>query len=453
MHRLWSTIKKDVRILARDKVGLIFMFGLPIILVVIVTTIQNSAFEVVSAKKIPMLVCNEDGGAVSQRFLASLDKAGVFNMTLTSGDAALQAQLHDKVALVGMVIPRGFSDKVSADAKAVAGKALHSFGLGDSSAAPTAGSQAAPTTGSQAEPTAGGATPAGAVVGTGAGELPVTIYEHPILQESFRRSVRGSVGGALQLLESQLVLQEVYRSINDKPLSDSLENTMLNGSTLGVKEVTLTKAGSAGMPNAAQHNVPSWTIFAMFFVVLSLGSSVVREKLNGTFVRLKTLPTNYMVALWSKQLTYLGVTLVQTALIFAIGVWLFPWIGLPVLHLPADGWGLLVVTLICGWCAVSYAICVGVYANTQEQATGFGAISVIILAVIGGLMVPSFVMPDSLKTFMNLSPLHWCLEAYYGLFLEGGRLSDVWVNIIPLLAITLLLQGFIWWGLKRKQLI
>lgn len=441
MHRLWSTIKKDVRILARDKVGLIFMFGLPIILVVIVTTIQNSAFEVVSAKKIPMLVCNEDGGAVSERFLASLDKAGVFDMTSTSGDSALLAQLHDKVALVGMVIPRGFSDKVSADAKAVAAKALHSFGLGDSSA------------GAGSASTAGAASSAGAVARVGAGELPVTIYEHPILQESFRRSVRGSVGGALQLLESQLVLQEVYRSINDKPLSDSLENTMLNGSTLGVKEVTLTKAGSGGMPNAAQHNVPSWTIFAMFFVVLSLGSSVVREKLNGTFVRLKTLPTNYMVALWSKQLTYLGVTLIQTALIFAIGVWLFPWIGLPGLHLPADGMGLLVVTLICGWCAVSYAICVGVYANTQEQATGFGAISVIILAVIGGLMVPSFVMPDSLKTFMNLSPLHWCLEAYYGLFLEGGRLSDVWVNIIPLLAITLLLQGFIWWGLKRKQLI
>jgi ABC-2 type transport system permease protein len=430
MHKLWSTIRKDVRILLRDKVGLIFMFGLPIILVVIVTTIQNSAFEVVSAKKIPMLVCNKDGGGVSLRFLAALDKAGVFDMQAVAGpgDSLLQARLHDKVALVGMVIPRGFSDKVNADAKAVAGKALHSFGLGDSSS--------------------GGAARVGV-----ASALPVTIYEHPILQESFRRSVRGAIGGALQLLESQLVLQEVYRSINDKPLSDSLENTMLNGSTLGIKEVTLTKSGAMGMPNAAQHNVPSWTIFAMFFVVLSLGSSVVKEKLNGTFVRLKTLPTNYMVALWSKQLTYLGVTLVQTTLIFAIGVWLFPILGLPGLHLPADGMGLIVVTLICGWCAVSYAICVGVYANTQEQANGFGAISVIILAVVGGLMVPSFVMPDSMRTFMNLSPLHWCLEAYYSLFLEGGRLSDVWVNIIPLLAMTLLLQGFIWWGLKRKQLI
>ena len=41
---------------------------------------------------------------------------------------------------------------------------------------------------------------------------------------------------------------------------------------------------------------------------------------------------------------------------------------------------LLVVTLVCGWCAVSYAICVGVFAHTQEQANGFGAVSIVILA-------------------------------------------------------------------------
>ena len=57
--------------------------------------------------------------------------------------------------------------------------------------------------------------------------------------------------------------------------------------------------------NATQHNVPAWTIFAMFFVVMSLGSSIVREKLSGSFIRLKTLPTNYFIALISKQITYL----------------------------------------------------------------------------------------------------------------------------------------------------
>ncbi len=106
-----------------------------------------------------------------------------------------------------------------------------------------------------------------------------------------------------------------------------------------------------------------------------------------------------------------------------------------------------------GWCAVSYAMCIGVFAHTQEQANGFGAISIVILAAIGGLMVPGFAMPESFRTIMKLSPLHWALQAYYGLFLEGGKLKDVLVNIIPLLSITVFLQAVTILGLKAKKLI
>jgi len=49
--------------------------------------------------------------------------------------------------------------------------------------------------------------------------------------------------------------------------------------------------------------------------------------------------------------------------------------------------------------------------------------------------------------------LHWCLEAYYGLFLEGGTLKDILMNIIPLLVITVVLQLIAIYGLKRKNLI
>jgi len=426
MYKLWATILKDVRILARDKIGLIFMFGMPIILVVVVTTIQNGVFEAVNANKVGLLLCNRDTGSASATFVRAIDKIGMFRVTLTApneSDTSLTERVRHKEAMVALVIPADFSQRMNAAATQVAGKALHSFGLEGDSGRVIAG---------KAEP--------------------VTIYYHPVLQESFRQSIKGAVSGALQLLESRLVLQAVYQSINDKPLPDSLANNLLQNQQ-SVREISVSRNGAGGTPNAAQHNVPAWTIFAMFFVVLSLGSSVVREKLNGSFVRLKTLPTPYVIALLSKQITYLVVTLLQTALIFAIGIWLFPLLGLPVLHLPHDLAGLFIVSLICGWCAVSYAICVGVFASTQEQANGFGAISILIMAVVGGLMVPSFIMPESMQTFMNISPLHWCLEAYYGLFLEGGKLADVWVNIIPLIWITLLIQGLTLWGLKRKHLI
>jgi len=191
----------------------------------------------------------------------------------------------------------------------------------------------------------------------------------------------------------------------------------------------------------------------MFFIVISLGSSVVREKQNGSFIRLKTLPTNYILSLFSKQITYTFVTIFQAIIIFSIGVWMFPLMGLPALNIPHDIFGLLLVTIICGWCASSYAICVGVFAGTQEQANGFGAVSVVILAAVGGIMIPSFVMPGSLKILMNISPLHWCIEAYYALFLEGGKLSDIITNILSLFAITVVIQLITVWRLKRKNLI
>ena len=435
MYKLWATIVKDTRILLRDKVGLIFMFVMPILLVVVVTAIQNSTFEAVNANKAPMIVCVQDTGATAKALVGAIERIGMFRLIQEPQASDIEALVHAKKAMVALIIPKGFSKYMEGKATSVAGKALNSFGLGGDTAAAGKASGGGPDSPAFAE------------------GAPLTIFYHPVLQESLRRSIKGGIGGALQVLESRLVLQAVYRSVNDKPLPDSMATALLAGHPDDIKEVSVSRDGELGIPNAAQHNVPAWTIFAMFFVVLSLGGSVVREKNNGSFVRLKTLPTAYVIALISKQLTYLGVTLLQAAVIFAIGIWVFPYLDLPSLGLPPDWGALFAVTLVCGWCAVSYAICVGVFAQTQEQSSGFGVISILILAVIGGLMVPGFILPEGMKVLMNASPLHWCLEAYYGLFLERGKLADVWVNILPLIAITLCIQGLTLWGLKKKHLI
>jgi len=281
---------------------------------------------------------------------------------------------------------------------------------------------------------------------------PVTMYYNPVLQEAFRLSVQGALHSAQQFTENRQMLQALYHSLNNQKLPDSLEREMLGNQT-GIHQIPIAKDGSRIIPNTTQHNVPAWTIFAMFFIVVSLSTNVVKEKLSGSFVRLKTLPTNYIVTLAAKQLTYIGVTLAQAIVIFSLGIFLFPLIGLPKLNLPSDLVSLLLVSLVCGWCAVSYGILLGVYSKTLEQAIGFGAASVVILAAIGGIIVPSFAMPESLGLMMKISPLHWCMEAYYKLFLESGYLKDVLYSILPLLGITLAMQLVAIARLKKQHLI
>jgi len=426
MFKLWATIKKDTRILLRDKVGIALMFVMPVILVIVVTSIQNSTFQLVDKNKLPILICNRDTGNSSKELITAIDKIGMFKVSQIAKNETekkIADAMQNSDAMLSIAIPSNFSAQVMANSKNAAGKAMNSFGLqGDT------------------------------VKTTATGLNPLTIYYNPILQQSIQLSVKGALLSALQMVESRETLRTLYFSINEKPLPQKLEDEMLNNRTV-INEVPVSKDGTRRTPNATQHNVPAWTIFAMFFIIMSLGGSVVREKTSGSFIRLKTLPTNYMVGLLSKQITYMGVAMLQALVIFSLGIWLFPFINLPALNLPADLTALVITTLICGWCAVSYAICVGVFAQTQEQANGFGAVSIVILAAVGGLMVPSFAMQGIFKSAANISPMHWCLEAYYSLFLEGGRLKDVLNNLALLLIITLLIQLITYSGLKRKNLI
>lgn len=410
----------------RDKVGLTLMFAMPIVLALIITAVQNSTFELVNHNKIKLLLCNKDTGDASGQLVTAIEKSGMFvaiRIPANESTNAIMARMQSKDALVGIVIPNGFSEKITATANDIARNALKNFDILKDTNQPTATSV-----------------------------YPLTLYYHPVLQESFRESVTGALKGALQLVQSRQIVSTLYLSLNEKRIPDSLENQIVSNQ-MPIDQIPVLRDGSKSIPNATQHNIPAWTIFAMFFIVISLGSSVVKEKQSGSFIRLKTLPTSYFTALLSKQITYLIVTLLQAATIFALGAWLFPLIGLPALNLPGDLTGLIIVSLICGWCAVSYAICIGVFSETQEQSNGFGAISIIMFAAIGGLLVPSFAMPASFRPVLNLSPLHWCLEAYYGLFLEGGRLKDVLMNILPLLCMIVFMQLIIFYGLKRKNLM
>lgn len=413
-------------ILFRDKIGLTMMFAMPVLLVIIITAVQNSTFELVNHNRIKLLICNKDTGAISKEFLKAIEKTGMFQVFEISSDikdTAVASVMHREDALVSVVIPQSFSERVNATANNIAAIALKDI-----------------ATVPNKQPLLPDSN------------LPIELYYHPALEGSFRESMEGTLKGTLQLIQSKRIVHVLYSALNEKNIPDSLEEQILNNQ-VPIKQVPVSRQGHARIPNATQHNIPSWTIFAMFFIVISLGSNVVREKTSGSFIRMKTMPTSFWFAMVSKQITYLFITLVQTALIFLLGTLLFTHIGLPPLNLPSDLTGLMIVSVICGWCAVSYSLCVGVFAQTQEQANGFGAISVLILAALGGLLVPSFAMPDAFQSILKISPLHWALESYYVLFLEEGKLKDVLMNILPLFGMAILLQLLTYIGLKRKNLI
>lgn len=78
MFKLRATILKDIRVLWRDKPGITLMFVMPIMLVIVVTNIQNSTFQLVSKNKLPILVNNRDTGQSGKQLVSTINKIGMY---------------------------------------------------------------------------------------------------------------------------------------------------------------------------------------------------------------------------------------------------------------------------------------------------------------------------------------------------------------------------------------
>ena len=193
-----------------------------------------------------------------------------------------------------------------------------------------------------------------------------------------------------------------------------------------LKLVQTERAGTSGpRPSAVQQNVPAWLVFGMFFVVASLAGLVVEERSSGTLARLQSLGVSRAALLASKGLPYLGVNAVQAALMLAVGVWLMPAIGGDALSLAHVNWPALLLALAAiSVAAVSMALAIACAVSTHAQAAAVGPIINVLMAALGGIMVPKFVMPLSMQRLAEWSPMNWGLEALLNVVLRGGDIAS-----------------------------
>ncbi len=103
--------------------------------------------------------------------------------------------------------------------------------------------------------------------------------------------------------------------------------------------------------------------------------------------------------------------------------------------------------------ATGFGIVIGTIATSHEQSSIFGSISVVILAAIGGIWVPLFMMSDVMVFISQLSPLNWGLNGYYDIFLRNAGTIDIFGNVIALWTffLTCIAVSYFYNKLKRSN--
>ena len=228
---------------------------------------------------------------------------------------------------------------------------------------------------------------------------------------------------------SQIETQSIYKTFQSQ-IGESDKVVFDQSSFITFKEIVPTIDNKEILPNSVQHNVPAWSLFAIFFIVVPLSINIVKEKGQGTQIRLITNPVPYAVLIAGKTATYLMICMIQFLLMVAVGIYLFPYLNLPILDVSGKMTLLLIVALFSGLAAIGFGILLGTIAKTQEQSAPFGATSVVILAAIGGVWVPVFAMPKIMQYISHISPMNWGLNAFYDVLLRNGDFREIMPEII-----------------------
>ena len=83
--------------------------------------------------------------------------------------------------------------------------------------------------------------------------------------------------------------------------------------------------------------------------------------------------------------------------------------------------------------AIGYGVAIGNLARTYQQASVFGAVSVVILAAVGGVWIPLFLMSPQMQLISKLSPMNWGMSGFYSIFLRDEGFLSVLPEGIALL--------------------
>ncbi len=423
MRTLLANIKKELLLLFRDKTGLAFLFFMPIVLVVLMTVLQDSTVKKLEKEKIDIILVNLDTNIVGKAIREGLDSANVFNVIDTYNGEKINLKTAQKLVKNGLFdfalfIPENATKNMRKIVRNEINKQV-------------------PLKAKKIKP---------------ANKLPninIKIFFNPVIKGTFRQAITSSIHELIANVQTQIVFKSYTKFL--KHFTGKKNNDKFPANKVIVEEHSIGKQTTTNLPNSTQHNVPAWTIFAIFFIVIPLSGQIISERVEGTLIRLKSLPVHKINFLFSRIIIYSTLAVVQAALLLLLGKYFLPTLGVYPLNIEGRIFDVLLFTFIVGLAATSYGLFIAVLAKTQHQAGVFGSISVVLMAALGGIFIPTYVMSESMQTMSKLSPLNWALNGYYDIFLNNCTFAELYNYVIKLLLMFLILLSLAIFFDKRRM--
>ena len=422
MLRIFATLRKEMLVLWRDKSGMALLFIMPMFLIILMALIQDAPFKDFQDVKFDISIVDDDHLQLSESLVKALTKSNKFNVSIKKDLTQAREEVNTGKTKVLVHIPKGANLQMEKHASVLVSKLLKQLGLASDTN-----------------------------TSISLQKLNISIYFDPTANKTFKNAIQNALSQFVAKTETEFILQTMMTQLGSTT-SDESNPPFEDINFINIKEVSSNTEISQleKVANSVQHNVPAWTIFAMFFIVIPLGGALLKEREDGSLLRLKLMPGSYLHIQLGKVLFYVIVCVIQFYLMMLVGIYLMPYIGLSSLHMGSSPVALFVLVVCIALAATTYVIMIGSVFRTAQQSLTFGSISVVILSAIGGIWIPIYILPPVMQKIAQISPLNWALTAVNDLFLRDQGLLFILPNILKLLVFSFVCMFLSKWA-ESKQ--
>lgn len=436
MRTVLTMAMKDLRLMSRDWLGLFFIIGFPILMALLFGSMYGS-FGSESAS-LRVAVVDEDDSDVSRQFVANLKDTGNVEVERLSREEALGRVRRGQ--LVGLIaLPKGFGE--TAGIPWMESPAIE-LGIDPSRRAEAGMLQG--------------------LVMQSAGKLMFTRFQDPATIRVFVRRGRDAVAQdesisplvkpvLVEMMDRLDEFMDSWQQVADTERHESAGNTGSSSDGPGfqlarIETIDVTRQYAKDSPEALVKKLRSqWDISfpqAMLWGILACAAgfaiTLVRERKQGTFLRLQIAPvTRFQVLAGKATACYLAVIAV-IVLMVALGTWMGMRPERPLL---------LALAAVCiGFCFTGIMMLMSVIGKSEEAVSGAAWGANMLMAMFGGGMIPLVFMPQFMKALSNFSPAKWSVLALEGSIWRGFSLAEMITPCSVLVgvgAVCLVLGGFV----------
>lgn len=179
--------------------------------------------------------------------------------------------------------------------------------------------------------------------------------------------------------------------------------------------VTRVRTGPA---NAFQITFPQGVLWGLIGCVMSFGIGLVSERTRGTLLRLGLSPLGHGQILGGKALAGFAAMVAVQVMLYGLGYVAF--------GVRPSSWPMLALASLAATVAFTgIMMLVATLGDSEQAAAGMGWAILMPLAMVGGGMIPQFIMPAWMSSLGNVSPVKWAILAIEGALWRGFTLAEM----------------------------